>query len=52
VLEENKAERHIRGGLATRKKYMEMKNNWFLIYIVILLKYQLVKRNFKWNLVL
>lgn len=27
VLEENKAERHIRGGLATRKKYIEMKNN-------------------------
>ena len=25
VLEENKAERHIRGGLATRKKYIEMK---------------------------
>jgi len=27
VLEENKAERHIRGGLATRKKYIEMKKN-------------------------
>ena len=27
VLEENKAERHIRGGLATRKKYIDMKNN-------------------------
>lgn len=23
VLDENKAERHIRGGLATKKKYME-----------------------------
>ena len=39
VLEENKAERHIRGGLATRKKYIEMKKNWFLFYIVILLYY-------------
>ena len=27
VLEENKSERHIRGGLATRKKYFDMKNN-------------------------
>ncbi len=27
VLEENKAQRHIRGGLATKKKYSEMKNN-------------------------
>lgn len=27
VLDENKAERHIRGGLATRKKYIDMKNN-------------------------
>lgn len=27
VLDENKAERHIRGGLATRKKYIEMKKN-------------------------
>lgn len=27
VLEENKAQRHIRGGLATKKKYYEMKNN-------------------------
>lgn len=27
VLEENKAERHIRGGLATKKKYIEMKKN-------------------------
>ncbi len=27
VLEENKAERHIRGGIATRKKYIEMKKN-------------------------
>lgn len=27
VLEENKAERHIRGGLATRKKYIDMKKN-------------------------
>ena len=25
VLEENKAERHIRGGLATKEKYMHMK---------------------------
>ena len=25
VLDENKAERHIRGGLATKKKYEEMK---------------------------
>ena len=25
VLEENKAQRHIRGGLATKKKYSEMK---------------------------
>lgn len=27
VLEQNKAERHIRGGEATRKKYKEVKNN-------------------------
>lgn len=27
VLDENKAERHIRGGLATKKKYNDMKNN-------------------------
>lgn len=27
VLEENKAQRHIRGGLATRKKYTKLKNN-------------------------
>lgn len=26
VLDENKAQRHIRGGLATKKKYSEMKN--------------------------
>ncbi len=26
VLEENKAERHIRGGIATKKKYEELKN--------------------------
>lgn len=27
VLDTNKAERHIRGGLATKKKYIDMKNN-------------------------
>lgn len=27
VLEENKAQRHIRGGLATKKKYSEMNKN-------------------------
>lgn len=27
ILENNKAERHIRGGLATKKKYHDMKNN-------------------------
>lgn len=27
VLEENKAQRHIRGGLATKKKYKEMKRD-------------------------
>lgn len=27
VLEKNKAERHMRGGEATRKKYMEIKEN-------------------------
>jgi putative DeoR family transcriptional regulator (stage III sporulation protein D) len=27
VLEINKAERHIRGGMATREKYLHMKNN-------------------------
>lgn len=27
VLEENKAQRHIRGGLATKKKYIELKGN-------------------------
>ena len=26
ILDENKAERHIRGGLATKKKYSEMKH--------------------------
>lgn len=26
ILDENKAERHIRGGLATRKKYQNIKN--------------------------
>ena len=26
VLEENKAQRHIRGGIATREKYSKMKN--------------------------
>lgn len=29
VLEENKAQRHIRGGLATKEKYNKLKNNWF-----------------------
>lgn len=27
VLDENKAQRHIRGGLATKEKYNKMKNN-------------------------
>lgn len=27
VLDENKAQRHIRGGLATKKKYIELKEN-------------------------
>lgn len=27
VLEENKAERHIRGGIATREKYLNIKKN-------------------------
>ena len=27
VLQENKAERHIRGGIATKEKYLRMKNN-------------------------
>lgn len=27
VLEENKAQRHIRGGLATKEKYSKLKNN-------------------------
>ncbi len=27
VLDENKAQRHIRGGLATKKKYIELKGN-------------------------
>lgn len=27
VLEENKAQRHIRGGLATKEKYQKMKKN-------------------------
>ena len=27
ILDENKAERHIRGGMATKKKYSEMKNS-------------------------
>lgn len=26
ILDENKAERHIRGGMATKKKYVELKN--------------------------
>ena len=29
VLEQNKAERHIRGGMATKKKYLEIKANKF-----------------------
>ena len=29
VLQKNKAERHIRGGLATREKYMQCKNSNF-----------------------
>ncbi len=29
VLEQNKAERHIRGGMATKKKYLEIKTNKF-----------------------
>ena len=28
VLDENKAERHIRGGNATRKKYQQLKKDW------------------------
>ena len=28
VLDENKAERHIRGGNATRKKYQQVKKDW------------------------
>lgn len=38
VLEENKAQRHIRGGLATKEKYNKIKRNnnvWFLFVIVI-----------------
>ena len=27
ILDENKAERHIRGGMATKKKYIEMKQH-------------------------
>ncbi len=27
VLQENKAERHIRGGIATKKKYLKQNNN-------------------------
>lgn len=27
VLQENKAQRHIRGGIATREKYLKQKNN-------------------------
>ena len=27
ILDENKAERHIRGGMATKKKYKQMKEN-------------------------
>lgn len=30
VLEINKAERHIRGGLATKKKYINLKNKFIL----------------------
>lgn len=29
ILEKNKKERHIRGGIATKKKYMEKNNNDF-----------------------
>lgn len=29
ILEKNKRERHIRGGIATKKKYMEKNNNDF-----------------------
>lgn len=29
VLQENKAQRHIRGGEATKEKYLKLKNNWY-----------------------
>ena len=35
ILQENKAQRHIRGGIATKEKYFKLKNNWYLIYKVI-----------------
>ena len=28
ILDLNKSERHLRGGEATRKKYLKIKNNW------------------------
>lgn len=35
VLEENKSQRHIRGGIATRQKYLELKENKGLWAFVI-----------------
>ena len=29
VLQKNKAERHIRGGLATKEKYLLLKKHWY-----------------------
>lgn len=36
ILQENKAERHIRGGNATKKKYIDMKKNWYFILSVLI----------------
>ena len=38
ILDENKAERHIRGGLATRKKIQGILNCWFLPGFFLLLE--------------
>lgn len=42
VLQENKAQRHIRGGIATKEKYLKLKNNWYLL--CIMLKYNKVTK--------
>ena len=60
ILEKNKLERHIRGGEATRKKYLKEKdkNDWrevpypdlYINYSWFELKIQVILLNLKWKL--